>query len=163
MRTGITAACGALVDGSIYTGSYDGFIHQQLVGNSYDGEAIEWRYRTPFYDFSSPRLRKRIRDIQFYLKPIAPSTITLRSIWDVRRAVPAQESETLSVIPDGEYSLYGTAVYGSQNYNDVGVTMVQSMPPGSGRSFQMELSGNAVGQPVEIEGWTISAMYGGFQ
>ncbi|MGE0200347.1 MAG: hypothetical protein AB7P76_05195 [Candidatus Melainabacteria bacterium] len=163
VRSGITAACGALVEGVLYTGSYSGFVHQQLIGNSYDGEAIEWRYRTPFYDFSSPRIRKRIRDIQFYLRQIAPSSITLRSTWDVRRAVSAQESETLAVVPEGEYSLFGASVYGSQTYNDVGVAMVQSMPPGSGRTFQMELSGNAVNQPVEIEGWTISAMYGGFQ
>lgn len=162
-RTGITAACGVSMNGNLYTGNYGGIIQQQLKGNSYNGQPIRWTYRTGFQDLSSPRLRKRIKDIELFLKQISNVNVTVNMYWDFRRGSSQRQSRVLHVVPDASSSIYNTAVYGQDAYNVAGSSIFRFMPAGSGRYFQLELTGQDTDKPVEIEGWTITALYGGYR
>lgn len=160
-RTGIEAACAAVINGAVYTGNYGGDVQQQLTGNTYNGEAIAWRYRTPFYNFSSPHVRKRVKDIVLYFRQIASLDITVKSAWDMLRAESLKQSATLTVAPDENSALFGTAVYGDASYDLPGTSILRLIPSGSGRLFQLEFSGDTVDKPVEIEGWSITVILGG--
>ena len=163
-RSGITASCACLTtQGLLLTGGYDGHLSQQLRGNTYDGEAIDWLYRTPFYDFSAPHLRKRIREVTLYLKQISALNVTVKAFWDIRRGSSQQEVHTLSVQPDAASSVFGVAVYGADFYAIIGSSLLKFTPSGSGKFLQLEFSGSHAGQPVEIEGWTVTTIQGGLR
>jgi hypothetical protein len=162
-RTGIVAASGLAMNGNLYTGNYAGIIQQQLRGNSYNGQAIQWTYRTGFHDLNSPRARKRIKDIELYLKQISNVDVTVNMYWDFRRGSGHRQTRMLSVVPDGSSSVFNVARYGQDYFNLAGSSIFKFIPAGSGRYFQLELTGNAADRPVEIEGWTITALYGGYR
>ncbi len=132
-RSGITAASAVVLNNTLYTGTYTGFLQQQLVGSNYDGDPIDWTYRTPFYDFGAPRQRKRIREVELYLKQLTQATLTVTSAWDIRRNTAAQETRQLATTPDVGSALFGTATYGSDTYGLAGVAIVALSPNGSGR------------------------------
>jgi hypothetical protein len=160
-RSGIEASCGLMYQGECYTGTYNGRIQCQMSGSTYDGAAIPWTYRTPFYDFGSPRTRKRVREVVVHLKQIANLDLKLSCGWDIRRGSVTRDQRTLSVIPDASSSVFHTAIFGQDRYGTAGVSMLRFIPNGSGRFFQMEFSANGSFRPVELEGWTITAIYGG--
>lgn len=160
-RSGIIAASGATLNGNLYTGNYEGIVQQQLKGNSYQGQPIPWVYRSGFHDFNQPRLRKRIKDIQLYLKQISHVDVTVNMYWDLRRGSQNKQKRTCTVIPDSASVTYGEASYGQDYFNQAGTSAFKFIPNGSGQYFQLELSGNDANSPVEIEGWTITTMYGG--
>ena len=162
-RSGINVACGIYSQGLLYTGNYVGLIQQQLQGNSYNGQPITWTYRTGFMNFSVPRMRKRVKDIELFLKQISSVNVTVNTYWDFRRSAHNRQSRVLSIAPDSSSSIFGTSIYGQDYYNVTGSSMVKFMPSGSGLAFQLELTGNAADQPVEIEGWNITAIYGGYR
>lgn len=162
-RTGIEAASGICMNGKLYTGNYTGIIQQQLRGNSYNGQPIRWTYRSGFLDLSEPRLRKRIKDIELFFKQISSVTVTVNVYWDFRRGSRYRQSRALTLVPDASSCLYNTAVYGQDTYNLAGSSILKFMPDGSGRYVQLELTGQDADQPVEIEGWTITALYGGYR
>lgn len=162
-RSGILAASGTMYNGRLYTGDYTGFLNQQLTGSSYNGSPISWTYRTPFYDFGNSRVRKRIRDVELYLKQLTETTIEVKTSWDIRRNNASQNQRTLTLYPDSGSSLFNSAVFGDDVYGLAGVSIVPFIPDGSGRFFQLELSGSVADKPVEIQGWTITALFGSYR
>lgn len=162
-RTGIDAESGTVFGGKLYTGNYTGFVQQQLRGNSYQNAPIPWLYRTGFQGFSSPRLRKRIRDVELYFKQISDVDITVNTRWDFNRSSAYQQTRTLHVQPDSASCIYGMARFGQDFYNLSGTSSLRFTPTGSGRCFQLEFKGQAVNKPVELEGWTVTIIDGGFR
>lgn len=160
-RLGIVAACGTMVGNRLYTGNYQGIVQRQLKGNSYNGEPIRWTYRTGFHDLSNPRQRKRIKDIQLFLKQISPVNVTVNMYWDFRKSSQNRQSRVCAVTLDNASATYGQAVFGQDQYSRAGNSTFKLTPAGSGQYFQLELTGNEANRPVEIEGWTITAIYGG--
>jgi len=162
-RTGLSLASGVIYNGKFYTGNYTGGVQQQFRGNRYGSTAISWRYRTPFYELDSPRLRKRIQDVEIYLKQLSPQDLTVKTAWDAKRGSQAQDTYTLSVTPDASSAVYQQATFGEDYYGIAGLSICPLIPNGSGKRFQLEFSGNADNQPVELQGWTITATYGGLR
>ncbi len=162
-RTGLVAASGLVMHGNIYTGNYNGIVQQQMKGNSYNGQPIQWVYRSGFQEFSNPRVRKRIKDIELFLRQISNVDVTVNMYWDFRRSSHHRQTRTLTVVPDSSSSIYNVARYGQDYYNLLGSSVFKFIPAGSGKYFQLELTGQASDKPVEIEGWTVTVMYGGFR
>ncbi|WP_373531906.1 hypothetical protein [Vampirovibrio sp.] len=162
-RQGIVGNCGAVLDGKLYTGNYEGMVQQQLKGNSYNGQPIPWLYRSGFHDLGNPRLRKRVKDIQLFLKQISRVDVTVNMYWNLRRGSQNRESRTCTVIPDSASITYGEASYGQDYYNQAGTSSFTVIPAGSGQYFQMELKGSEINSPVDIKGWTITVINGGMR
>ncbi|MEM0951986.1 MAG: hypothetical protein AAGI66_07580 [Cyanobacteria bacterium P01_H01_bin.74] len=160
-RAGLEAACGLVLNNTVYTGNYAGQIARQNSGNHYDGQPIAWVYRTGFYDFNAPRSRKRVREIVLQLKQISTLSLTVNLYWDFKRGSFHRQTRTLSVLPDASSATFGVARFGEDTYNVVGISTLRFTPSGSGRYFQLELTGEAIDAPVEIEGWQITVHYGG--
>jgi len=162
-RSGIVACCAVYAGGLLYTGNYEGVIQQQLRGNSYNGQPIPWTYRTGFMTFSAPRTRKRIKDIELFLKQISTMDVTVNCYWNFRRGSANRQSHTVHVAPDASSSIYSVATYGQDDYNLAGSSVFKFIPAGSGMAFQLELTGQDANKPVEIEGWNITTLYGGYR
>jgi hypothetical protein len=73
----------------ILFGDSSGYIYQAEVGYNFDGDAIEWAYRTPFMNQGSPHVRKSYK----------------RAYIDI----DAQRSFTMSISQDLSFSDYYTA------------------------------------------------------
>lgn len=163
LRSGLSADCGVVRNDQLYTADYAGYIQQQLTGNNYNGQPIPWTYRTGFMNFSAPRLRKRVKDIQLFLKQISTVDVTVNFYWDFKRSAVNRQSRVLSVVPDASSSIYGIAIFGQDEYNLAGSSIFKCIPSGSGLALQMELTGQDTDKPVEIEGWNITTLYGGYR
>lgn len=163
IRTGIEARCGLLLNGSLFTGGYTGHVDQQLRGNTYNGDPIPWEYQTPFYSFATPGIRKRIRDVELYIKQVSDVTLSINTSWDLDRRIRNAENCELTVPLDSSLALYGSAVYNTDYYDDAGSSITQFSPNGSGQFFQMVLTGENQNTPIEIEGWTVSTIFGGYR
>lgn len=161
-RWGITAACGVVINNRLYTGAYNGHVHRQLDGNTYAGDPVTWRYRTPFYPLGNRRQRKRIREVEVYMTQLANTAFEMKAAWDFVRSEVNKQTRTVPVTLNSQSVLYGSGEYGADRYDAAGVDRKRLILNGSGRSLQLEFSGTQTGQPVEIQGWSITTIEGGF-
>lgn len=76
IRDGITASCGAMINGQYYTGNYDGMVYQQLFGHNYAGGSIEtsWESKWLFYNGD----KKIFRDLQLYFESSNSSEVLIQ-------------------------------------------------------------------------------------
>jgi hypothetical protein len=161
VRSGIEAASGVLLDTLFLTGNYAGQIYHQLSGNTYDGQSIPWRYQSPFLDFGNSLRRKRLKQLVCYIGQLGQVNLTLKTAWDFKRSQNQRESISLSVSPSNISSVFGSTSYGTAQYDSNALSLVSVTPNGSGKTFQVELSGNALNQPVDLHGYQLSAIVGG--
>ncbi len=163
LRANLPATCAMTVNGGLYTGTNNGMVQQQLYGNSYNGQAIQWTYRTPFYALGNPRQTKRIREIEICMTQYADAPLTLTGAWDNARSVRLRRQRNLTVFHTPEVSLYDTAIYGQNTYDEPGITRRRVAMEGAGQTFQMELGGAQTTMPIEIQGWSITTINGGLR
>lgn len=161
-RTGITASSGVVVNQQMLTGTSNGWLQRQCSTNAYDGEPIDWVYRTPFWAFGKQRLNKRIRELELVFKQVSPSQVTLKGVWNDARTLQAKQTRQLTIAYDASTALYQSAVYGMEQYSIPGLSRKRVVLDGSGQRFQLELSGSQITHATEIEGWSITVMDGGF-
>jgi hypothetical protein len=159
-RVGITAASAVVVNRLLYTGTYTGHVQRQLYGNSYAGSAITWQYRTPFYALGQPRFRKRVRELELFLTQLSGTTFTVKASWDNVRSDARKQSRNVSVQLTNQS--YGAAVYGADKYEAAGISRRKLVLNGSGECLQLEFTGTQTASPVEIQGWSIATIEGGF-
>ena len=161
VRTQMTASAAVMDGQSLLTGTYDGFLHQQLRGNTYGGEPIHWCYRSPFYPLGNASQRKRIRQVDLFLNAVSSEGLKLFTRWNLDRKVSETLEPKLSVAANDSGSAFGSAIFGQDSFQELGSSIVSIFPSGSGRLFQLELAGAIPLQPVTIEGWSIMTLEGG--
>ena len=167
LRTGINASSSLVLENQLYTGSYTGHIFQQLSGNTYNTEAFDWSYKTPFYHLGSPANRKRLVAVDLYLSHLGNEGVTLKTVWDFSQKSAQVMTAKLSGPESTSSSVYGTSIYGNTTYGEsfVSVELNEGIlhfhPVGTGRYIQFELTGTMPGQSITVDGWRVSHIRGG--
>jgi hypothetical protein len=91
-----------------YFGSDDGYVYHDLIGTSFDGEAIEAWIRPVFNNIGSPRIRKTYRRAIFEVSSEALSRVNIT--YDIGYATP----ETTSAAVQLDQNLIGSGGYWDQ-------------------------------------------------
>lgn len=114
-------------DQLVITGSYDGYVYTQNIGNSFDGSNIVAFIKTPYFVFDDPAVRKTIYRVKVYVDveggAVAELTCQLSlddgdfsliqpNALDMVSNVPATVAIYGFTGGIGGGSKYGTAVYG---------------------------------------------------
>lgn len=167
IRNGINARCSLVLGTRLYTGNYEGDLFQQLSSNLYDGDPFTWTYRTPFYDLDRPANRKRLTGVDIHLSYLGNEGLTLKTLWDFQTAPTQVLSASLGSTSTGETVRYGSAVYGNAVYGGSSVFVPSNRgvlhlhPIGSGKSVQLELTGDMPAQAVTLDGFKLTHITGG--
>jgi len=103
------AQCFTKTDGSeiIFWGAHDGYVYQDNIGTSFDGEEIEAWIRLAFNNLQSPQIRKRYVRAVFEVK--ADGYATAKVAYDLGYANPDVNSSDLT-----DMSLIGSGGYWDQ-------------------------------------------------
>lgn len=161
LRNGFSVCSILETDGLLLTGSYDGYVLQQLKGLSYNGATCNWRYDTPVYALEGANLRKRLRHVELLCSEVTSAAFGLACSWDLDPQTPETLTPRLAIKTGEATSTYGQALFGAGIYAASGKALARISPPGSGRLVQLQFTGTLPQQPVTLEGWTIVSNTGG--
>tara|TARA_R110000744_G_scaffold154462_2_gene269261 strand:+ start:8423 stop:9925 length:1503 start_codon:yes stop_codon:yes gene_type:complete len=102
-------------------GDFDGYVYQEELGDSFDGDNIAVTLKTPYWSFNDPEMRKTLHKLRSYVTAtdnVSPNYQMTLDYLDASRPQPAALNGATAT---GTFSKYGTATYGSSVYSG-GVT-----------------------------------------
>lgn len=144
-----------LVDTSgttVVHGGADGYVYQQESGSSFDGTAIEGKYRSPDLNFGDSGVRKHMQRVLLNYKPEASLSADLYLRYDY------ESPDTPTPLAYSISDVNVAAVYGEAVYNDVATYGGQKEPlkrisvEGSGFTVAVRVNDNGVGAPYALRG-----------
>lgn len=141
-------------------GAYQtGYIYRQESGNTFDGETILGRYRSPDLTFNDPGIRKHMQRVIVNYKPEAAIDADLF----VRYDYEAKESARPAAYPlDSEdvVALYGTSVYGVPIYGGASQPLVRQSVEGSGFAVALKVEDGGETAPYSLKGFQLEYQLG---
>jgi len=135
-------------------GSFDGYVHRQEQGNTFDGETIVGRYRSPDITAGDAGLRKAFQRVIINYAPegVLNSELLLRYDYEnpsAPRPNPYPFDSSAVVALYGS-SLYNTATYGGQTD-----PLVRQPVEGSGFSVALRVIDTGVSVPYSLKGFQL--------
>jgi len=141
-------------------GAYsNGYVYRQESGNTFDGEIIFGRYRSPDLTFQDPGIRKHMQRVILNYKPEAAIDADLILRYDyedpdsARPAVYPLDSEDVVAI-------YGTSVYGVPIYNGASQPLVRQPVEGSGFAVALKIQDGGQTAPYSLKGFQLEYQLG---
>ena len=141
-------------------GAYsNGYIYRQESGNTFDGEVIFGRYRSPDLTFNDPGIRKHMQRVILNYKPEAAIDADLLLRYDyedpdsARPAVYPLDSEDVVAI-------YGTSVYGVPTYGGASQPLVRQPVEGSGFAVALKVHDGGETAPYSLKGFQLEYQLG---
>jgi len=146
-------------------GGFDGFVHRQEKGNSFDGTAILGRYRSPDLNFGDVGVRKTMHRVILNYKPEANISADLFLRYDndsVGASRPAAYSLTTATVG----AQYGSAVYSTSSsatqfvYGGGSQPLVRQPVEGSGFTVALKVDDNGESPPYSLKGFQLEYQVG---
>jgi hypothetical protein len=168
VNLGVTvfSACSVEVAGveRIFLGASNGFVYELNKGNSFDGAAIEYYIRLPFYNFGSPEMLKRIYKADINLVVTTFSTISVSADFDDGSVpgLPSQQVQAASlsygaVTPSPGIVPATTGGTGITNLASNETTFVQQVGAtaevyldGVARNISLKIGGSAAAEDAHV-------------
>lgn len=155
---GIQPACTDFVVASgqsyILHGGFDGYVYRQERGNTFDGETIIGRYRSPDITGGDAGIRKNFQRVIINYAPtgVVNSDLFLRYDYeapDVPRpaAYPFDSTKVVAI--------YGTSNYGTATYGGQSNPLVRQPVEGSGFAVALRVVDNGVSAPYSLKGFQL--------
>ena len=146
-------------------GGFDGFVHRQEKGNTFDGTAILGRYRSPDLNFGDVGVRKTMHRVILNYKPEANISADLLLRYDndsVGASRPAAYSLTTATVG----AQYGTAVYSTSSsttqfvYGGGSQPLVRQPVEGSGFTVALKVDDSGESPPYSLKGFQLEYQVG---
>ena len=154
-------------DGNVIVlhGGFDGYVHRQEKGNTFDGTAILGRYRSPDLNFGDVGVRKTMHRVILNYKPEANISADLLLRYDndsVGASRPAAYSLTTATVG----AQYGTAVYSTSSsttqfvYGGGSQPLVRQPVEGSGFTVALKVDDSGESPPYSLKGFQLEYQVG---
>jgi hypothetical protein len=123
----------------------DGYVYTMNTGNSFDGEAIEAIYESPYMPITDPQIRKTFYKLTLYTDPTGSFDIDLNLKYDFAQSTDKTTIQpptiNLTSVSSGVF-VYGTAsaVYGTATYGGDIDKIYKSNIIGSGKTIAIRIS-----------------------
>jgi len=118
---GIQPSCAGhgLITGqeTIVHGDFAGFVYKQEDSNSFDGNDITSLLQFPFWSMDDPEIRKTLHKLRLYLRANSEVTPTYSLTLDFLDGARVQPQSLDGTTNLGAFSLYGSAIYGTNTYS----------------------------------------------
>lgn len=155
---GIQPACTDFItaQGETYIihGGFDGYIYRQEKGNTFDGNNIIGRYRSPDLTMGDAGIRKNFQRVIINYAP----TGTVNSDLFLRYDYEAPDVPRPAAYPFDStkvVAIYGTSVYGTATYGGQSNPLVRQPVEGSGFALAMRVVDNAISAPYTLKGFQL--------
>jgi len=142
-------------------GSFDGFVHRQDQGNTFNGTLVEAKYRSPDLTFGDPGIRKHMQRVNINYAPES----TIDADMFVRYDYESQDSSRPAAYPLDSTDVAGTygavSIYGGATYGGPSQPIVRKSVEGSGFAvaLRVEDGANATG-PYSLKGFQMEFQLG---
>ena len=141
-------------------GAYsNGYIYRQESGNTFDGEVIFGRYRSPDLTFEDPGIRKHMQRVILNYKPEAAIDADLLLRYDYEdpdSARPAAYALDSSEV----VAIYGTSTYGVPIYAGASQPLVRQPVEGSGFAVALKVHDGGQTAPYSLKGFQLEYQLG---
>lgn len=154
IRDGFVGSFGIDYNNKPIIGGYNGYLYQHDTGNSYDGDAIDSYFITPWYPIDNNYLtNKMIKWLALTYVRYGNWNLIVDAGIDWR---PNQRSRTVQLNPNSTQATWGTAVWGESTWTG-NATFTENLYGGwgMGHAFNFKFSNNAADQPWLIQGFDI--------
>lgn len=145
------------IDEIVIHGGADGKVHQQEVGNSFDGNEILSIYQTPYYYFDDPTIRKNFYNVSTFMRSEGPTTITLGVSYDFDDTLNVFNPANYDITTTGAAAYYNEAVYDALATYDGNPSPVEKTNiAGSGFSISYKYVTNNTSPSHTIQGLVLN-------
>lgn len=135
-------------------GGFDGYVYRQEQGNTFDGNTIIGRYRSPDITAGDAGIRKNFQRVIINYSPTSLINADLFLRYDYESPdVPrpaAYPFDSTKVVAIYGVSTYGTATYGGQSN-----PLVRQPVEGSGFAVALRVVDNGVSAPYSLKGFQL--------
>jgi hypothetical protein len=161
LRKGLNMTCGhTLPLGQLLSGDASGRWHQQRKGHTYNGTNIPWRLISSTYSLGDFNTQSRLTTIDVYLSRVGAENFDAYGSWEM--GYDGGDSLTPSVtVSAGGLDMYGLGFFNTARFGSHAKGIARLYPEGSGRLFELTLSGVIPSQPIAITGYSLTYIEGG--
>ena len=160
---GIKPACTdtfiSIGDVLIIHGGFDGYVYRQEEGSTFDGTAINGKYRSPDMTFGDPGIRKHMQRVIVNYKPesIIDADLFVRYDYEsadsVRPAAYPLDSTDIA-------GVYGSSTYGTPTYGGPSQPLVRQSVEGSGFAVALRVNDGGTTDPYSLKGFQLEYQLG---
>jgi len=143
-------------DGKVYVlhGGYDGYVYRQEQGNTFDGDNIIGRYRSPDLTMGDAGIRKNFQRVIINYAPegVVNSDLFLRYDYEDPNAPrpAAYPFDSSSIV-----AIYGSGAYGTVTYGGQSQPLVRQAVEGSGFAIALRVVDNGTSEPYSLKGFQL--------
>ena len=161
---GIRPSCTdtVITDGDVKPihGGFDGYVYRQDQGDTFNGELIFGKYRSPDLTMNDPGIRKHMQRVAINYAPES----TIDADMFVRYDYEAQESTRPAAYPLDSLNvagIYGSVVYGVSSYGGPSQPIVRKAVEGSGFAVALRIEdGGTSTAPYSLKGFQMEYQLG---
>ena len=141
-------------------GAYtSGYVYRQESGNTFDGETILGRYRSPDLTFEDPGIRKHMQRVILNFKPEAAIDADLILRYDYEDPDSARPA-AYPLDSEDVVAIYGTSVYGVPIYDGASQPLVRQPVEGSGFAVALKIHDGGETAPYSLKGFQLEYQLG---
>tara|TARA_R100001443_G_scaffold115326_1_gene132829 strand:- start:834 stop:2810 length:1977 start_codon:yes stop_codon:yes gene_type:complete len=141
-------------------GGFDGYIYRQDQGNTFNGELIQGKYRSPDLTMNDPGIRKHMQRVNINYAPES----TIDADMFVRYDYESAESTRPAAYPLDSLNvagIYGSVVYGVASYGGPTQPIVRKAVEGSGFAVAIRIEdGSNSTAPYSLKGFQMEYQLG---
>jgi len=140
-------------------GGFDGYIYRQEEGSTFNGSAINGKYRSPDLTMNDPGIRKHMQRVIVNFKPesIIDADLFVRYDYEssdaLRPAAYPLDSTDIA-------GIYGTSAYGTPTYGGATQPLVRQPVEGSGFAVALRVNDGGSTDPYSLKGFQLEYQLG---
>tara|TARA_R110000868_G_scaffold316522_1_gene577390 strand:+ start:23 stop:1783 length:1761 start_codon:yes stop_codon:yes gene_type:complete len=140
-------------------GGFDGYVYRQEEGITFDGTAINGKYRSPDLTFNDPGIRKHMQRVIVNYKPesVIDADLFLRYDYESsnssRPAAYPLDSEDIA-------GIYGLSTYGVPTYGGPSQPLLRQSVEGSGFAVALRVNDGGATAPYSLKGFQLEYQLG---
>ena len=135
-------------------GGFDGFVYRQETGTTFDGTAINAKYRSPDLTMKDPGIRKHMQRVIVNFAPESSIDADLFVRYDYESANSARPAayplDSTSVA-----GIYGTSTYGTPTYGGPSQPLVRQPVEGSGFAVALRVNDGGSTAGYSLKGFQL--------
>jgi hypothetical protein len=140
-------------------GGFDGYVYRQEEGSTFDGSAINGKYRSPDMTFGDPGLRKHMQRVIVNYKPESTINADLFVRYDYEASDSARPS-AYSLNSEDIAGIYGISTYGSPTYGGPSQPLLRQAVEGSGFAVALRVNDNGSTPAYSLKGFQLEYQTG---
>ena len=140
-------------------GGFDGYVYRQEEGSTFDGSAINGKYRSPDMTFGDPGIRKHMQRVIVNYKPESTINANLFVRYDYEAADSARPA-AYSLNSADIAGIYGLSTYGNPTYGGPSQPLLRQSVEGSGFAVALRVNDSGASEAYSLKGFQLEYQTG---